>query len=92
MPFCSYDSRPAGPVVFIRSVQVHGLVTYLEQHQAESIDDGRRQRAGKPMGRGRMDKGGAQVIGVRQQPKGMSWSPTGSKALGIFKVVELHQQ
>src|SRR5213594_3260609 len=24
MPFCSCDSRPAGPVVFIRSVQVHG--------------------------------------------------------------------
>ena len=37
------------------------------------------------MGRGRMEKGGAQVIGVRQQPKGMSWRPTGSKALGISK-------
>ena len=32
------------------------------------------------------------VIGVRQKHKGMSWSPTGSKALGILKVVELNQQ
>src|SRR6516165_1750829 len=34
------------------------LVTYLEKHQAEIIDYGRRQRAGKPMGSGRMEKGG----------------------------------
>jgi hypothetical protein len=68
------------------------LVTYLEKHQAEIIDDGRRQRAGKPIGSGRMAKGGDQVIGVRQKHKGMSWSPTGSKALGILKVVELNQQ
>jgi hypothetical protein len=39
-----------------------------------------------------MDKGGDEVIGVRQTHKGMSGSPTGSKALGIVKVVELHQQ
>src|SRR5215813_896487 len=37
------------------------------------------------MGRGRMEKGVDQVIGVRQQHKGMSWNPTGSKALGISK-------
>jgi len=41
-------------------------VTYLEKHQAEISDDGRRQRAGKPMGSGRMEKGVDQVIGVRQ--------------------------
>ena len=29
---------------------------------------------------------------ARQQHKGMSWSPTGSKALGILRVVELNQQ
>jgi hypothetical protein len=68
------------------------LVTYLEKHQAEIIDDGRRQRAGKPIGSGRMEKGVDQVIGARQKHKGMSWSPTGSKALGILKVVELNQQ
>ena len=68
------------------------LMTYLEKHRAEIIDDGRRQRAGKPMGSGRMEKGVDQVIGVRQKHKGMRWSLTGSKALGILKVVELNQQ
>jgi len=68
------------------------LVTYIEKHQAEIIDYGRRQRAGKPIGSGRMEKGVDQVIGARQKHKGMSWSPTGSKALGILKVIELNQQ
>ena len=72
--------------------QLAALVTYLEKHQAEISEDGRRQRAGKPIGSGRMEKGVDQVIGVRQKHKGMSWSPTGSKALGILKVVELNQQ
>jgi hypothetical protein len=72
--------------------QLEALVIYLEKHQAEIIDYGRRQRAGKPIGSGRMEKGVDQVIGARQKHKGMSWSPTGSKALGILKVVELNQQ
>ncbi len=72
--------------------QLEALVTYLEKHQAEIIDYGRRQRAGKPIGSGRMEKGVDQVIGARQKHKGRSWSPTGSKALGILKVVELNQQ
>jgi hypothetical protein len=72
--------------------QLAALVTYLEKPRAEIIDDGRRQRAGKPIGSGRMEKGVDQVIGARQKHKGMSWSPTGSKALGILKVVELNQQ
>jgi hypothetical protein len=72
--------------------QLAALVTYLEKHQAEIIDYGRRQRAGKPIGSGRMEKGVDQVIGARQKHKGMRWSPTGSKALGILKVVELNQQ
>jgi len=55
------------------------LATYLEKHQAEIIDDGRRQRAGKPIGSGRMEKGVDQVIGVRQKHKRMSWSPTAVK-------------
>ena len=45
------------------------LVTYLEKHRAEIIDYGRRQRAGKPIGSGRMEKGGDQVIGARQKQR-----------------------
>jgi len=39
-----------------------------------------------------MEKGVDQVIGARQKHQGMRWSPTGRKALGILKVVELNQQ
>jgi hypothetical protein len=67
-------------------------VTYLEKHRTEIIDDGRRQRAGKPIGSGRREKGVDQVIGVRQKHQGMRGSPTGRKALGILQVVELNQQ
>jgi hypothetical protein len=68
------------------------LCTYLEKHAAEIIDYERRQKAGKAIGSGRMEKAVDQVIGARQKSKGMSWSPTGSKALGILKVVELNGQ
>ncbi|HEX4946325.1 MAG TPA: UPF0236 family protein [Blastocatellia bacterium] len=68
------------------------LCTYLEKHEVEIIDYERRQKAGKAIGSGRMEKGVDQVIGARQKSKGMSWSPTGSKALGILKVVELNGQ
>jgi hypothetical protein len=71
---------------------LEALGTSLEKHQAESIAYGRRQRAGKPMGSGRMEQGVDQVIGARQKPKGRSWSPTGSKALGLFKMVARNQQ
>jgi hypothetical protein len=41
MPFCSCDSRPAGPVVFIRSVQGHGrLVAYLEEGKGPAGGEG----------------------------------------------------
>lgn len=66
------------------------LRTYVEKHQAEIIDYERRQRAGKPIGSGRMEKGVDQTIGARQKSKGMSWSPTGSRALGILKAEELN--
>ena len=66
------------------------LITYVEKHQAEIIDYERRQKAGKPIGSGRMEKAVDQVIGARQKSKDMSWSPMGSKALGILKVVELN--
>jgi len=68
------------------------LMGYLEKHQGEIIDDERRQKAGKTIGSGRMEKGVDQVIGFRQKKKGMSWRPKGSKALGILKIVELNQQ
>lgn len=66
------------------------LCTYVEKHQAEIIDYERRQRAGKPIGSGRIEKGVDQTIGTRQKSKGMSWSPTGSRALGILKAEELN--
>jgi hypothetical protein len=68
------------------------LCPYLEKHESEIIDYERRQKAGKCIGSGRMEKGVDQVIGARQKNKGMSWSPTGSKALGILKVIELNGQ
>lgn len=66
------------------------LCTYVEKHQAEIIDYERRQRAGKSIGSGRIEKGVDQTIGTRQKSKGMSWSPTGSRALGILKAEELN--
>ena len=68
------------------------LIHYLEKHQAEIIDYGRRQQAGKTIGSGRMEKGVDQVIGIRQKHKAMSWSAKGSKALAILKVAELNGQ
>ena len=41
-------------------------------------------------GSGRVEKAVDLVIGNRQKRKGMSWSPLGSKALAILKVVELN--
>ncbi len=68
------------------------LIGYLEKHQGEIIDDERRQKAGKTIGSGRMEKGVDQVIGFRQKKKGMSWRQKGSRALGILKIVELKNQ
>ena len=70
----------------------HELITYLTKHQAEIINYQARQDAGKPIGSGRMEKGVDQVIGRRQKDNGMSWSVVGSKALGILKIHELHEQ
>lgn len=79
--------------VSARRVEALGeLVTYLEKHNQEIIDYERRQQAGKTIGSGRMEKGVDQAVGYRQKKKGMSWSGTGSKALGILKVVELNGQ
>jgi hypothetical protein len=79
--------------VAVRNTAKHSeLIGYFEKHAPEIIDYGRRQAAGKPIGSGRMEKGVDQVIGQRQKKKAMSWSPKGSKALAILKVVELNGQ
>jgi DNA-binding response OmpR family regulator len=51
------------------------LLTYLNKHQHEIIDYERRQKAGKPIGSGRVEKAVDQVIGHRQKHKGPSWRP-----------------
>jgi hypothetical protein len=68
------------------------LIGYIEKHQSEIIDYQRRQRSGKVIGSGRIEKCGDQVIGHRQKKKGMSWSKVGSRSLGILKVAELNHQ
>ena len=68
------------------------LIKYLQKHQHEIIDYERRQKAGKTIGSGRMEKGVDRVVGYRQKKKGMSWSSVGSHALAILKVVELNGQ
>lgn len=66
------------------------LISYLEKHRTEIINYERRQKAGKTIGSGRMEKGVDQVIGKRQKEKAMSWSRKGSKALAVLKVAELN--
>lgn len=68
------------------------LLTYLGKHQHEIIDYEQRQKAGKPIGSGRVEKAVDQVIGSRQKHKGTSWRPQGSRALGLLKVLELNGQ
>jgi hypothetical protein len=62
----------------------------LQKHHSEIIDYQRRQRAGKAIGSGRMQKGCNLVIGHRQKKKGMSWSLVGSRSLALLKVAELN--
>ena len=68
------------------------LIKYLQKHQHEIIDYERRQKAGKTIGSGRMEKGVDRVVGYRQKKKGMSWRSVGSHALAILKVFELNGQ
>ncbi|MGK7912065.1 MAG: hypothetical protein AB4050_11390 [Synechococcus sp.] len=65
-------------------------MSYLRKHQTEIIDYRRRQKAGKTIGSGRMEKGVDLVVGHRQKKKGMSWSQAGSHALAILKIEELN--
>jgi hypothetical protein len=72
---------PANPPAPVAAVG-----TSREPPGAARSADGRRQRAGQPMGRGRREKGGDQGIGARQQPQGRRWRPTGRQALGLCHV------
>jgi hypothetical protein len=74
-----------------RNKKAHAdLVGYLQKHATEIIDYGRRQKVGKPIGSGRMEKAVDQVVGMRQKKKGMSWSAKGSHALALLKIAELN--
>lgn len=66
------------------------LLGYLQKHETEIIDYGRRQKAGKPIGSGRMEKAVDQVIGLRQKHRGMSWTKAGSRALALLTVARLN--
>ena len=69
---------------------MHDMITYLDKHAEEIIDYERRQKAGKVIGSGRMEKGVDQVIGHRQKGKGTSWTQEGSRALALIKAAELN--
>lgn len=60
------------------------LVNYLVKNLSHIIDYSRRQRAGKPIGSGRMEKAGDLLVAHRQKEKGMSWSAKGSRALAVL--------
>lgn len=66
------------------------LLGYFTKHETEIIDYGRRQKAGKPIGSGRMEKAVAQVIGLRQKNRGMAWTKAGSRALALLTVAKLN--
>ena len=66
------------------------LEGYLAKHESEIIDYERRKECGKAIGSGRIEKCVDQVIGARQKHKGMSWSKSGSQALGILKTCEMN--
>ena len=91
-----WQGQVAEAVAFVagiapRNKKVHAdLLGYLQKHAEEIIDYGRRQKAGKPIGSGRMEKAVDQVAGMRQKKKGMSWSATGSHALALLKIAELN--
>ena len=82
----------SGQVTARNQQKLEELITYLNKHKAEIIDYERRQKAGKCIGSGRMEKGVDQVIGFRQKKKGMSWRKQGSKALAILRIAELNGQ
>lgn len=59
------------------------LLGYLEKNRTTIIDYDRRQKMGKVIGSGRMEKQNDVVVAQRQKRKGMSWSPQGSLSLAL---------
>ena len=66
------------------------LHDYIEKHQSEIIDYGKRQAAKKTIGSGRGEKANDLVVAHRQKKKGMAWSKTGSASLAIIKVNQIN--
>ena len=92
-PYLVHAPRTGSNIISIaqfESVTIFFLVTYLTKHKQEIIDYELRQKSGKPIEGGRMEKAVDQVIGLRQKRKGTSWRFSGSKALAILKTVELN--
>ena len=79
-------------VVPRNATKLSELLTYLDKHTSEIIDYDKRQKAGNPIGSGRMEKGIDLTVAQRQKRKSMSWSDTGSHALALLKTVELNHQ
>ena len=66
------------------------LLRYLQKHESEIINYGKRHLTGKCIGSGRGEKGNDQVTAYRQKKKGSAWSPEGSKALSTLKCLQLN--
>jgi len=75
-----------------RAVHKENLIGYIEKHEDEIINYEKRKAAGKTIGSGRAESSVNQVVGMRQKKKGISWTPSGSKALAILKTLELNQE
>lgn len=59
------------------------LIGYLEKNEAYIIDYERRQKAGKSIGSGRMEKQIDMIVAKRQKRKGLTWSAKGARNLAI---------
>jgi len=68
------------------------LIGYLEKHHSEIINYNQRRRVGKTIGSRRMEKGVDLTVGRRQKKKAISWSPLGSTALSLLRIVALNGQ
>ena len=59
------------------------LIGYLEKNEAYIIDYERRQKAGKSIGSGRMEKQMDRIAAKRQKTKGLTWSAKEPKNLAM---------
>lgn len=68
------------------------LLVYLEKHKTELNNYELRKVVCKKIGSGKAEVSVNQVIGRLQKKKGMSWTPSGSHALGLLRSLELNQE